>query len=341
MTTPILSGEDGAATTSSRDSHLRSISLTSLLSWHGMEPKREGVSFRAKTDRHNIVVTGSLWYDNKAGIGGAGVIDLQMHLSGENFPTACKTLSGQFLLSPDKRGSQDKQRITLPPGHSAPSERIPFPELMAKYAVRDDGNWPIARTYLIETRGIEPAIVEELHATGSIYANDHTPNPALVFLHRTPFGKVIGATLRDTRHESTFRPTLGNKLNGWFAVGNLSEAHSLIAVESPIDALSYYTLYAGRNERISVASCSGSFVPQELMHLAYERRQRFVVALDNDAAGERGWLRAQQDTADWTGFKIDGDKPRLKDWNSELMAMRQMKQKQSAKQSPTHRLSHA
>ena len=47
---------------------------------------------------------------------------------------------------------------------------------------------------------------------GSIYANDHRPNPSLVFLHRDQHGKVRGATLRDTKHQSVFRPCLGNKL---------------------------------------------------------------------------------------------------------------------------------
>ena len=67
--------------------------------------------------------------------------------------------------------------------------------------MRDDSKWPIARAYLIETRKIDPAIVDELHAVGSIYANDHRPNPSLVFLHRDPHGKVRGATLRDTRQQ--------------------------------------------------------------------------------------------------------------------------------------------
>ena len=97
------------------------------------------------------------------------------------------------------------------------------------------------------------------------------------------------STLRDNRHESAFRPTLGNKLSAWFAIGNVREAYSVIAVESPIDALSYYTLFAGRNDPLAVVSCSGSTIPDELMWQTYDRRQRFVVALDNDTAGERGW----------------------------------------------------
>jgi DNA primase (bacterial type) len=294
---------------------LRAIPLPALLAWHGLDPRPEGSSFRAKNDRHNIVVTGNLWFDNKTGTGGAGAIDLQMHLSGEGFPAACQVLATQFRPVPVVRSG-----LKFPPGKQTSHERLPFPELMAKYALRDDSNWSIARAYLVEIRKIEPSLVDELHDAGSIYANDHRPNPSLVFLHRTNGGEVVGATLRDTRHESAFRPTLGNKVTAWFAVGNLREAHSVVAVESPIDALSYHTLFAGRNDRLVVVSCSGATVPDELLFQAYDRRQRFVVALDNDAAGERGWQKAWDDTADWTGFKISSDCPHQKDWNADLLA---------------------
>lgn len=294
---------------------LRVISLSALLVWHGLDPKPEGQSFRARTDHHNIVVTGSRWFDNKTGTGGSGAIDLQMHLTGDDFPAACQTLASRFRsLMAIHPG------IAFPTGKPAESDRLPFPQLIAKYAARDDSNWPIARAYLVETRKIEAAIVDELHDVGSIYANDHRPNPSLVFLHRTDCGKVVGATLRDTRHESAFRPTLGNKLTAWFAVGNIREAHSVVAVESPIDALSYYTLFSGRNDRLAVASCSGATVPNELLWQAYDRRQRFIVGLDNDAAGERGWQKAWDAAVDWTGLKISSECPRLKDWNADLLA---------------------
>jgi hypothetical protein len=64
---------------------VRDISLRELLRSHGFEIKSEGITFRARNDRHNIVATGNLWFDNKAGVGGLGAIDLQMHLTGEDF----------------------------------------------------------------------------------------------------------------------------------------------------------------------------------------------------------------------------------------------------------------
>src|SRR4030095_13498032 len=79
---------------------LRDVSLRELLRWHGFEIRPEGVTCRAKNDRYNIVVTGNRWFDNKVGVGGGGAIDLQMHLTGEDFAAACQTLATDFRAVP-------------------------------------------------------------------------------------------------------------------------------------------------------------------------------------------------------------------------------------------------
>ena len=160
-----------------------------------------------------------------------------------------------------------------------------------------------------------------MHGRGSLYANDHRPNPSLVFLHRDQHGKVRGATLRDTRHRSVFRPCLGNKLTAWFVVGDLAGADRVAAVESPIDALSYYSLFGCRGGSLAVVSCAGASVPRELMLRALDRGQAFVVALDRDPAGQRGVQKTRDETADWAGFKLSSDCPKLKDWNDDLVAV--------------------
>lgn len=293
---------------------VRGISLADLLAWHGFKLRREGLSFRAKNDRHNIVITGQKWFDNKVGVGGAGAIDLQMHLCGGDFQTTCLVLAQDFRPLPG--------RLEFPPEKLNRSEprRATFEELAAKYAVPSSMNWPTARDYLVETRKIDVPLVDNLHEAGAIYANTHYPNPGIVFLHRSHEGKVEGATLRDTRDDSSFRPTLGNKLSAWFCVGDLTNAEKIVAVESPIDALSYHSLFLSNNDPTAVVSCSGSCVSTDLMFEAYERKQRFVVALDNDGAGERGWQRAWDETVDWTGFNLSSECPRQKDWNDDLTA---------------------
>jgi hypothetical protein len=194
-------------------------------------------------------------FDNKAGVGGAGAIDLVIHLARVDFSAACRSLASEFL--PSEAGGQSAP--LFPKSWQGPShrEKKSFEELAANFAVRDDSNWPVAHAYLVERRRISPPLVDEMHGRGSLYANDHRPNPSVVFLHHDQHGKVRGASLRDTRHRSVFRPCLGNKLTAWFVVGDLAGADRVAAVESPIDALSYYSLFGCRGGSLAVVSCAG------------------------------------------------------------------------------------
>ncbi len=299
---------------------VRTIPLREVLERYGFEPKSEGTTLRAKSELHNIVVTGSMWFDNKAGIGGAGAIDLVIHIARVDFSAACRSLADHFR---PLAASQGLLCVPKSPHQLPQKDKKSFEELAAIYAIRDDTKWPVARAYLVEKRGIAADLVDELHARGSIYANDHSPNPSLVFLHRDCHGIVRGATLRDTKHQSAFRPCLGSKKSAWFAVGDLAKASKIAAVESPVDALSYYCLHASAAEDLAVVSCAGNMVSRELMAQAYDRRRSFIVALDNDIAGEQGWRNAQDTTHDWTGFQISSHRPKHKDWNEDLIAMKQ------------------
>jgi hypothetical protein len=278
---------------------VRSIPLRDLLTWHGFKLTSEGVSFRAKDDRYNIVIHGDKWFDNRAGVGSAGAINLQMHICGGDFRATCRVLAEQF------RPVVGGLEFPVHRVWEASSPRQSFEELASRYAVSSEYNWAVARNYLLKTRGIDADLIDSLHDRGLIYANNHRPNPSLVFLHRTADGKTEGATLRDTRHDSTFRPTLGNKTNAWFSVCDPVNATRIVAVESPIDALSYYQLKP--SNQIAVVSCGGCHIPDELLNQAYARRQSFVVALDNDSAGESGWRRAWDQTVDWAGFNPNSE----------------------------------
>jgi Protein of unknown function (DUF3991) len=135
-----------------------------------------------------------------------------------SFSAACRCLADAFLPLATRQTA-----LSFPKGWQEyqHAEKKSFEELAALYALREDSNWPIARAYLVEQRQISPPLVDELQARGSVYANTHWPNPSLVFLHRDQRGKVRGATLRDTKHQSVFRPCLGNKLSASFVVGML------------------------------------------------------------------------------------------------------------------------
>ena len=68
---------------------VRDIPLRDVLERYGLATKPEGMTLRAKSEHHNIVVTGSRWFDNKAGVGGGGAIDLIIHIARVNFSVAC------------------------------------------------------------------------------------------------------------------------------------------------------------------------------------------------------------------------------------------------------------
>lgn len=203
--------------------------------------------------------------------------------------------------------------LTFPPGKNPADRRRPFEELAdsprlpggnAKSRSGHRGRTPRTRFNICQQ---SPS--ESRHCFPS---------------SQPPKGKVEGATFRDTRHESSFRPFLGNKISAWFSIGDLANAQTIVAVESPIEALSYHTLFAGRNDPLAIVSCSGSFVPEDLLFQAYDRRQSFVVALNNDEAGGLGWQKAWDSTTEWTGFKISSACPQCNDWNSDLVASRRI-----------------
>ena len=95
-----------------------------------------------------------------------------------------RRILGLFHLP--KSGCRLRLSATSDPSRNAG----PFTNWRRQYAASNEANWPIARAYLVETRGIDSAIVDDLHAVGTIFSNDHLPNPSIVFLHLTEHGKV-------------------------------------------------------------------------------------------------------------------------------------------------------
>ena len=75
---------------------VRNIPLREVLERYGFEAKPEGTTLRARDEHHNIVVTGSRWFDNKAGVGSAGAIDLVIQIAKVDFSAACRSLADQF-----------------------------------------------------------------------------------------------------------------------------------------------------------------------------------------------------------------------------------------------------
>jgi len=81
---------------------------------------------------------------------------------------------------------------------------------------------------------------------------------------------------------------IGSKSDGFFAIGPTAIlANEIVLVESPIDALSYASLYP----KAHVVSIAGASVPDAILPIFDRTTQPITLALDADHAGNQGWLR--------------------------------------------------
>ena len=134
---------------------VRGVPLREVLEHYGFEIRPEGTTLRARSEHHNIVVTGGRWFDNKAGLGGGGAIDLVIHLAKVNFSAACRSLANEFLDS-----QQVRQRFPFLRAGQSLRIRRRNPLRNSRQSTRC-GTIPtgrLARAYLVEQRKISRPI---------------------------------------------------------------------------------------------------------------------------------------------------------------------------------------
>jgi len=305
--------------------HVREIPLGTILGHFGLMPRREGATTRYKNDQYNIVVSpNNLWFDNAAAIGGRGAIDLTLHL--------------KYRTSP--RGASDHdlreainwlaafQPGTGPVTEAAPSQkRMPPKEIFAgqtaRYAMRDDGRWPIVQHYLTHARRLPGELVHNLYVNSDIYpsfSQDYPERTGVCFVHRNLEGEVRGATIRNASAGPGSTFSIGEKAGAWFTLGDPNRANQAILVESPIDAVSYVAMK--RPDQAVVLSMSCANVFRSVLQAAHDRGWSLAVGLNNDKAGYTGWERCEENQRllypnDPPAIRI---RPAANDWNDDLCA---------------------
>lgn len=269
-------------------SQVRDIPLPEVLQRLGFgDPAREGSALTWRTGEHVLNVTGSKWYDHKAGVGGGKAIDLVKHLMRCDFSEAVGWLSGQWSIAQATaavRAAADLQVREAP--------RKDFSALWRYYAEKNEAATVAACEYLVRVRGLDRALIAQEIRQGRVHGSlqhfrDGGERTWCVFSHRTADGRVLGASLRATDAEEGQRRCIGDKTTAFFAVGPaLDVAAALVLVESPIDALSYLQ----RSPRAHVVSVGGSSIPDAVVDVIKATELPVAVALDNDPAGRQGWL---------------------------------------------------
>jgi len=198
------------------------------------------------------------------------------------------------------------------------------------------------RDLLVAERQLAPALVDDLHAGGTIYA-DHRANA--VFIRQDADGQATGASLRGTAPGSEFKGlaagTRRDEGHFSFTIGQPEpyKAPQIYLTESPIDALSRAALLlreGAQGERLFISTDGHGSLPARQIDEGLDRRAVVHCGFDRDRSGETMWERVTERygaQAHETYGPVDRDRPPVgvKDWNQAL----QQEQTQRAESDPS------
>jgi len=309
---------------------VRAIPLESVIERLGGEQDRYNHA-KYRLDGEHISITGAQFYNHDRQQGGGGAIDLVMHAAGYDYREAVAYLrdthGADAAISAAtwhsaRAGQQDAQEIVE---HAErPAFRAPTP---------DEGRWAQMRNYLVEQRQLPAALVDELHARGTIYADSRSN---AVFIRQDADGQATGASLRGTAPGSEFKGlALGSRRDEGhfsFTVGAPAPymAPQIYLTESPIDAISRAALLmrdGASGERIFISTDGHGEIPRRQIDEGLERRAVVHCAFDRDRGGDTLWQHVKERygaQAHETYGPIDRDQPPagVKDWNQALQQER-------------------
>ncbi len=259
------------------------------------------------SSQHHIVnITGNKFYDWKQMKGGGGAIDLVMHVNKCDFKQAVAWLSERFgEMATIETVSQQIREIIQ---SDSPPEFTP--------PVSEENNWQAVKKYLIGKRKLPSGLVDSLHNSGLIYADE---KQNAVFLRRSmDEAKITGANLRgtagtDNKFKGLAKGTRRNQ--GWFYFSQGGQSsdpiNRVVLVESPIDAMSFAVLDRNQSRRTIYLSTDGA---GEIPHLFLPTLKEVVIAYDNDEAGNLMAQRVKSQLPDAVR-KL----PQAVDWNEDLV----------------------
>jgi len=282
-----------------------SVDLVDFLRSQGEEVTRSGHDFRW-TRHDSVTLRGNRWYQHSANQGGLA-IDFVRKFYNRDFPNAVTMLlngehSAEFSQA-ERKAPPPQKEFVLPEAHS---------DMRRVFA------------YLIKERCIDREVIRHFAKAGTLFEDSKYHNAVFV-------GKDENGVAKHAHKRSTF--TMGESYRGnvegsdarcsFHHIGqSLSGSRSgrLYVFESPIDMLSFLTMYPDRWQKHShVALCGVS--PQAMMWMLEQNPQIGEVALclDNDAAGLAATERLKE-TLQQAGYEnVSCLLPEYKDWNAQLV----------------------
>jgi len=277
----------------------RNVDLIDYLERKGEPLKREGRYYRHQV-HDSLVIKDQMYAWNSRDEKGAGVINFAKMFYGMSFPEA--------VLDLNEQGYKVKDNVQ----EQKPKEPYQYP---SHYEVNDRRE---SKDYLVNERKVHPKIVNWLE-NKDLIAQDKLGN--VVFKWKQQ-GEVVGADRQGTTPMKDGRIFKGIDRNSHGSAGfsvDIGKPNSIHLFESPIDALSYWSIKKGKMQNTRLVSMAGlkrQTMVDEIKRMGKEgyKVKRITFCTDNDKAGREFAEKYQQ-------FFKKGvstiELPTYKDWNIE------------------------
>lgn len=284
---------------------VRELPLDRVVYELGLVPDKKD-KHKWKGEHHTISITGSKFYDWKAMKGGGGAIDLVIQVNECDFKQAVVWLSDRFGEKAAIEAVSHQVRKIV--------QDEPVREFIPPAV--NDRKWSGVKGYLTRQRKLPSSLVDQLHGSGLIYA-DQRQNA--VFLRRSLAGsKVTGASLRGTAGaNNTFKGLAkgSRRSQGWFYFEQGEQRGDsikrVVLVESPIDAMSLAVLERSDSRKTLYLSADGA---GELPFEFLQGVEKVEIAFDNDDKGKQMAKRIKSKLSEAV-IKT----PKSVDWNQDLV----------------------
>ncbi|MEC3885502.1 toprim domain-containing protein [Halobacillus sp. HZG1] len=278
----------------------RNVDLIDYLERKGEPLKREGKYYRHQVN-DSLVIKDQMYAWNSRDEKGAGVINFAKMFYGMSFPEA--------VLDLNEQGYKLKDNIQ----EQKPKEPYQYP---SHYEVNDRTK---AKDYLTNERKIHPKIINWLESKDLI-AQDKLGNVVFKWKHQ---GEIVGSDRQGTSTMKDGRMFKGIDRNSHGSAGfsvDIGKPNSIHFFESPIDALSYWSIKKEKLQNTRLVSMSGlkrQTMIDEIKRMGKEgyKLKKITFCTDNDKAGREF---AGKNHGLFTKYLSSTDLSRLKDWNDEL-----------------------
>lgn len=297
------------------------VDLVRFLSERGERFKKAGREYR--WEKHDsVTICDNKWYRHSQGKGG-WPIDFMMEFYGLSFPDAVKELLDEEEAMEGLQTSLSEKRAVLyvVDGGLAVADPIPTKEMVLPEA---DENQDHIMEYLVDQRKLDKDIVSEFIKRGDIYQEkDHQ---RVVFVGRDSEGNPRYASWRNAGVEQLRGDVSGSqKEYGFKSVAFWDEdkqrkrlARKLYVFESPIDLLSFLTLYPKywhENHYLSLGGVSAKALKTFLSERS--EVEQIILCLDNDKAGHEACAKLFDVIP--SRYAVNQLVPSRKDWNEVLV----------------------